>query len=103
MPDLELNNFYNNIEIDLDELSKLPKKYYTWKHDEYNVGMQIGTSAQELMKMYPELVSTGTDGNLTVDYARLSIVALSAIDKLNEENKKLKTIINEIAKKIGLN
>ena len=54
---------------------------------------QIGVSAQEVQKLYPELVSENDDGYLSVDYAKLSVIALSAIDNLNERIKRLETII----------
>ena len=100
--DERLKTFGNDIEIDLNKLSQLPKKYYTWKEDVDNVGTQIGTSAQELQQLYPELVSTGNNNTLTVDYARLSIIALKAIDILHKENQELKDCIKNIQDKLGL-
>ena len=77
-----------------------PKKYYTWKEElGFGDDLQIGTSAQEIQKVYPELVSYDDNGYLTLSYDRLSIVALAAIDKLHEENKKLKKRIEALEKK----
>jgi hypothetical protein len=56
--------------------------------------LQIGTSAQDIRKVYPELVSEDNNGHLTVDYARLSLVALSAIDKLDERISKIEDALN---------
>ena len=92
--DARLKNFKDDIKA-LDIVSKIPTKYFTWKKDEIveNVDPQlhIGTSAQEIQKIYPDLVSVNEDGELSVDYARLSIIALAAIKELKTELDELKT------------
>lgn len=85
--DNKLKNFKEDIDVDLEKLNKLSKKYFTWKSDETNK-LNIGTSAQELQELYPELVKE-EDGVLHVAYDKLSIIALKAIDKLYEKIKNL--------------
>lgn len=92
--DETLKDFHSNIPIDLDALSKLPKKYFTWKSD--NINTQIGTSAQELQKIYPELVSADSDGILHVAYDKLSVVALAAIDTLYNSLEDMRTENEEL-------
>ena len=89
-----LINFIGNVEVDFDKLAALPKKYFTWKDGDDSV--QIGTSAQEVQKVYPEIVNTDDAGKLSVDYTKLSVIALSAIDKLNEKNKELEDRLHVI-------
>ena len=43
-------------------------------------------------KYYPEIVNTDENGFMSVSYEKLSIVALAAIDKLNERIKELENI-----------
>lgn len=92
--DERLKDFQGNIDVDLDKLALIPKKYFTWKDDSEKV-LRIGTSAQELQKLYPELVSD-INGELTVDYAKLSIVALDAVDKLNIKVKSLEERLSKL-------
>ena len=86
--DERLKNFSNDISIDFDALRNIPKKYFTWKSDELNK-QHIGTSAQEIQKIYPELVKRDENDMLSVDYSTLSIVALKAIDILVDRIEKL--------------
>ena len=98
--DERLKDFCEDIEVDFEKLKNIPKSYFTWKSDDKKV-MQIGTSAQKVKELYPELVG-GTDELLSVDYAKLSIVALKAVDKLHEENEKLRAELDAIKKHLGL-
>ena len=100
--DENLKDFKDDIKINLDSLKEIPKKYFTWKKDAANKPiLEIGTSAQKVQKYFPELVSKNEDGNLTVEYSKLSIIALSAIDELNDENKKLKNRMNSLEKELN--
>jgi hypothetical protein len=97
--DETLKDFYDEIGVDFEELKTIPKKYFSWK-DRRKDGIDIGTSAQALQKVYPELVSEGENG-LTVDYARLSVVALKAIDKLHDENEMLKEMLVKMDERLS--
>lgn len=88
--DETLKDFGKDIDIDFDELAKIPKKYFTWKKDTGASVKHIGTSAQEVAKIYPEVVKKDNDGMLSVDYALLSVIALAAVDKLYKEIEELK-------------
>lgn len=98
--DERLKNFKEDIEVDLEKLRKLPKKYFTWKGENM---IDIGTSAQELLKLYPELVSYDSVNDIyAVDYVKLSVIALAAVDTLYDRLKstedRLKVIEDKLAK-----
>jgi hypothetical protein len=92
--DENLKTFKDDIRCDFGELKSIPKKYFEWKSGE-PPGTQIGTSAQELAKYYPELVNADEKGELAVSYERLSIVALAAVDRLYDEIVNIKAILKE--------
>ena len=85
--DATKKDIVSNLDIDFDKLKQIPKVNFTWKNDPEKKN-NIGTIAQELNKVYPEVVD-GEEGNMTVDYAKLSIIALAAIDKLEDRIKQL--------------
>ena len=99
--DERLKDFGENVEVDFNKLSEIPKVYYSWKDDEKKRQM-IGTSAQKLKEIYPELVSENEDGKMAVSYEKLSIIALAAVDKLHKENEELKDRLKRIEEKLGL-
>lgn len=92
--DETLKDFRGDIDVDFDKLKSIRKQYFTWKEGDVT-DVQIGTSAQDLQKVYPEIVSVGEDGKLAVSYERLSIIALAAIDKLYDRIKILEEKLKE--------
>ena len=94
--DATLKTFIGDVKANEEILKSIPKKYFVWNNDEAKARM-IGTSAQAVKAAYPELV-TEIDGILTVDYAKLSIIALAAIDDLQKQINELKEKLNNIEK-----
>jgi hypothetical protein len=96
--DERLKNFGDNLKIDFDALAQMRKANYTWKDAEsYGEGNNIGVSAQEVQKLYPEVVTEDPETTLlSVDYAKLSVVALAAIDELHKENVELKSRLDKL-------
>lgn len=98
--DERLKEFKGNISVDFNKLKQIPKQYFTWKSDE-NSKIQIGTSAQEIQKIYPELVSEDKKGELSVNYSKLSVVALQAIDLLDDRCKALENKNKELEERLS--
>ena len=95
--DERLKTFGEDLKIDLDALSKCRKSYFTF--NENTEEKHIGVSAQEIQKLYPEVVTETSEGYLNVDYAKLSVVALAAVDKLHEEVSELKELVKQLMNK----
>lgn len=53
-------------------------------------GFEYGVIAQEVQKEFPEMVSKGSDGYLTVDYIQLIPVIIESIRDLKNEVDSLK-------------
>lgn len=94
--DNRLKDFTKDVIVDFNELKNIPKKYYYWKDKSMGEELQIGTSAQELAKVYPECVSYNEkEDRYSVNYQKLSIIALAAIDKLHERISVLEKKLND--------
>jgi hypothetical protein len=62
----------------------------------YAKGPKIGVIAQELMKVYPEMVVKGTDGFYKVDYTQLSAVLIQAVKEQQQKMKQQQLEIDEL-------
>lgn len=82
----------------LNNILKLEGIHYFWKANEFpdkhfTTDKQIGFIAQEIEKIYPELITTDKEGYKLVDYARLTPVLVEA---LKEQQKIIDTQKKEI-------
>ena len=88
-------------DISLDKAYELVDKcqtiFYTWKNDEEKK-QQIGLIAQEVQEYFPELVSEGSDGYLSLDYSKLTVILMSVIKDLTNRVKKLEILEERIKK-----
>ncbi len=68
----------------------------------YMTGPKVGLIAQDLQKVYPEMVSQGSDGFLKVDYTQLSAVLIQAIkeqqEQLSAQAKEIEELKNRMDK-----
>ena len=113
--DERYKDFIDDIRIDFDELKYIPKKLFTWKEGYFYDGKKIhfGTSAQKLKEIYPEIVYiyNTTECNdidsenaiLGVDYEKLSLIALAAIDKLHDDITYIENELNSIKEQHQIN
>ena len=100
--DERLKTIVKPISVNLEKLAKLRKVYFYWKEapSEKDKVRQLGLIAQDVQKIYPELVSTDDEtGILSLAYDKMSVVALEGIDILYQENKELKDRITQLENK----
>lgn len=82
----------------LDKLQGVRFEYIDQK--KYMMGSKIGLIAQELQKVYPEMVSQGSDGFLKVDYTQLSAVLIQAVKEQQQQIKVQAQEIEELKRRM---
>lgn len=102
---LPLQNMLSKV-MQLNGVSYYFKKE-EFKDKNFNNNKQVGLIAQEVEKIYPELVQTDLEGFKSIDYAKLTPILIEAIkelkqqnDTLKEDNLQLKTSIQKLDTKI---
>lgn len=98
MSDQRLKEGARPLDSSLENIRKLSPIRYEWKA---NGQTEIGFLAQEVGKLYPELVVTGRDGKHSLKYAQLSAVNLGGIKELDKENARLKHSVKSLQKENG--
>ncbi len=93
--DLRYKKNFTKIENPLNKVLALNGLHYDWRVDEFKENnftkdRQIGFIAQEIEKIFPEMVLTDAKGYKSVDYARLTPVLVEAIKELKTLNDELK-------------
>ncbi|HOU03453.1 MAG TPA: tail fiber domain-containing protein [Bacteroidales bacterium] len=82
----------------LSDVTQLQGFRYNWRDDEYpemkfDKDRQIGLIAQEVEKVFPELVRTDDNGYKAVSYEKLTVVLLEGI---KEQQKQIESLQNQI-------
>ena len=85
--DKRLKNIIGDIDLDIDKILELSLIYYTFNNDP-SKKEEIGVIAQEIREVCPQIVSEDENGMLSVDYSKLSILALYCIKDLYGKLKK---------------
>ena len=79
----------------LDTIDSIPTIYHNWKEGDTKT-RHIGTLAQDLLPIYPEVVTGNEDEGYAVEYPKLSVIALAAIKELKAEVESLKEEIKKL-------
>ncbi len=81
----------------LQKIDKIRGVRFEYKDQKkYAAGHKIGIIAQELQKVYPEMVIKGKDGFLKVDYTQLTGVLIQAIKEQEQGMRQQQREINEL-------
>jgi hypothetical protein len=90
----------------LNDLLKLQGYKYYWRVDEYpemnfDKERQLGLIAQDVEKVYPELVKTDDKGYKAVSYEKLTVILLESIKEQQAKIEKLEEEISEMKEEIA--
>jgi hypothetical protein len=89
LSDATLKKDFSRLANPLEMINDLNGYYFFW-----NTGndqkRQVGLSAQEVLKVLPEVVSKGEDGYLSVEYGKIVALLVEAVKELKAENSSLK-------------
>ena len=91
-----LQTTINNLVRDSFIRALNPIKYTLKEDNSDNKTEHIGLIAQEVELYYPELVTTNDDGYKSLDYAKLSVIALAEIKDLKKEIAELRQKIESL-------
>lgn len=80
----------------LAKVEQLRGVYFNWRTDEFkdrnfDTTLQVGVIAQEIEKIFPEVVSTDADGYKSVEYSKLVGVLIEAIKEQQKTISNLKS------------
>lgn len=86
--DRRLKNHVSEFRLSLDSLAGLPLARFTYKKDPDT--LRVGTYAQEVQQILPEVVSSRADGILSIDYSALNTaVSLSLVQIVKDQERRL--------------
>ena len=94
--DQRLKHKITPLQNSINHLSQLNGYHYYWKDKERDQSLQTGLIAQEVEKLFPELIQKDEKGFLSVNYVGLIPHLIEAIKELKTENASLQSDINEI-------
>jgi hypothetical protein len=80
----------------LGGIAKLRGVSFEWTDKTRESGRQLGVIAQDVQSVFPELVTTGKDGMLSVNYLGLTAPLIEAVKELKADNDNLRAQLREI-------
>jgi hypothetical protein len=84
----------------LSSLLQLNAYHYQWKNQSLDQSTQVGIIAQEVQKLFPELVKENAAGELSVTYSGLIPLVITAMKEQQSEIKNLKSEMAELKKMV---
>ena len=84
----------------LKNIQQLNGYTYNWKDKARDSSLQIGVLAQELQKVYPQLVKQDEKGTLSVNYIGLVPVLIESVKEQQKQIEELKAAMELIKQKI---
>ncbi len=83
----------------LQNLQQLNGYTYNWKDKTRDNDLQVGVLAQEVQKIYPQLVKTAADGTLSVNYSGFVPVLIEGMKEQQKQIEELKQLVKTLTNK----
>ncbi|MBL7700768.1 MAG: tail fiber domain-containing protein [Ferruginibacter sp.] len=96
--DARLKTNIHQITNPLQKIKQLNGYTYNWINDQQDNETQMGVLAQEVQKIYPDLVKTNANGNLSVNYSGLIPVLIEAVKEQQKQLDEQRKMINQLLK-----
>ena len=93
--DNRLKRDFTHITRSLSRLYEIKGYHYFWKDASRSQDLQTGVIAQEVQKIFPELVNTDKEGMLSVDYIGLIPHLIEAVKELKVKNQELENSLEK--------
>lgn len=98
--DRRLKKDFISLTHSLSNIYQLQGYHYKWIEASKNQDLQTGLIAQEVQKIFPELVQTDEKGFFSVNYIGLIPHLIEAVKELRNENKDLKNINQKLENRL---
>ena len=101
--DSRMKTNVNTIGTALDNVLKLRGVTFYWdktKIPSSSDNLQYGFIAQEVEKIFPDLVTTDSNGYKTMNYIGVIPVLTEAVKELKKENEELKSTLEDLLKRV---
>ncbi|PWK27102.1 endosialidase-like protein [Arcicella aurantiaca] len=99
--DIRLKKDFKALSNSLQSVVSL-QGYNYYLRNEKNLNLQTGFIAQEIQKIFPELVNIGSDGYLSVDYTGLIPHLVESVKSLKNENEILQKRLLKIEELLNI-
>ncbi len=96
--DEKLKEEIEGLEGSLEKISEIEGVSFEWK--EGSGSREIGFVAQDVEKVYPELVTEGDDGLKSIDYGRMTAVLVDALNEQQDQIEEQERRVDELEKRV---
>ncbi len=94
--DIRLKKDIMPLENTLEKITQLQGVTFHWKDESRNDDLRMGVIAQDVEKVFPEIVATDQRGYKSVSYSKLIIPVIEAIKELKTDNDLIRSRINAL-------
>lgn len=105
--DLRRKNLFGDVSLSVADIAAMPAVRFRWNSGRDTQAMHVGTIAQAWQTLLPEVVTQGSDGLLSMDYASAALVSVINVAQvvsnherrildLEAENRRLKAELEQL-------